>query len=101
MADGSRAASAVRGGSSAGLEEDRLRALTDECEIRDLIIRCARCLVRLRTEGGRRERIHRVIVKLSGGKPGPRLPFGPLHECFQFQAGIGAAPMQVFARAEG
>ena len=32
-----------------------------------------------------RERIHQVIVKLTGGNPGPGLPFGQLHERFQLQ----------------
>jgi SnoaL-like protein len=32
-----------------------------------------------------RERIHEVIVKLSGGNPGPGLPFGQLYERFQLQ----------------
>ncbi len=32
-----------------------------------------------------RERIHQVIVKLSGGNPGPGLPFGQLYERFQLQ----------------
>jgi len=32
-----------------------------------------------------RERIHRAIVLLAGGNPGPGLPFGQLHEHFQLQ----------------
>ncbi len=32
-----------------------------------------------------RERIHQLIVKLTGGNPGPGLPFGQLNEHFQLQ----------------
>lgn len=32
-----------------------------------------------------RERIHQAIVRLSGGNPGPGLPFGQLNEHFQLQ----------------
>jgi hypothetical protein len=32
-----------------------------------------------------RERIHQLIVKMTGGNPGPGLPFGQLNERFQLQ----------------
>jgi len=38
-----------------------------------------------------RERIHQLIVKLSGGNPGPGLPYGQLHERFQLQPVITIA----------
>jgi hypothetical protein len=38
-----------------------------------------------------RKRIHEVIVKLSGGNPGPGLPFGQLNERFQLQPVITIA----------
>jgi len=38
-----------------------------------------------------RERIREVIVRLSGGNPGPGLPFGQLHERFQLQPVITLA----------
>lgn len=38
-----------------------------------------------------RERIHQLIVKLTGGNPGPGLPFGQLNERFQLQPVITIA----------
>jgi len=38
-----------------------------------------------------RERIHEMIVKLTGGNSGPGLPFGQLHERFQLQPVITIA----------
>ncbi len=46
-----------------------------------------------------RERIHELIVKLSGGNPGPGLPFGQLNEHFQLQPVITIA--QDGASAQG
>lgn len=51
MAEGARVTGAVRVGSSME-QRDRLPALEDECEIRDLFTRCAAQCLAARDHGG-------------------------------------------------